>query len=473
MTRVTSTRIFCPGRLARRLLLAASLSLAAACMPAGTPPDGPTRAARATAPAMPAMKSFSSAHPQPSKRANADIARDFLDLSFQLESGRTLPRLTRFEAPIRVGLRGDAPAHMRRDLDRLLVRLRREAGLDIALAGTGETPNLTVAAISREDIRRFLPQAACFVVPGISRLSEYRNRRWTPETDWAQLAERRKVAIFVPSDAPPQEIRDCLQEELAQALGPLNDLYRLPDSVFNDDNVHAVLTGFDMLILRAYYAPELQSGMSRAQVARRLPAILARLNPPGENRPPRPLPPTPRAWINAMETALGRDVRADVRRRAARRAVAIARAEGWADHRAGFAHYALGRLLQAVDAQAARRHFDTADRIFTARPDTELHRAHLASHLAAHDIAVGNAGQALERIAPALVVAARAENAALMSTLMMLRAEALAMTRRVSEARSVRLDSLGWARYGFGPGGAVRAKLREIAALNPASRSGG
>jgi len=33
----------------------------------------------------------------------------------------------------------------------------------------------------------------------------------------------------------PQEVRDCLHEELAQALGPLNDLYRLPDSVFNDD----------------------------------------------------------------------------------------------------------------------------------------------------------------------------------------------------------------------------------------------
>ncbi|KKK69270.1 hypothetical protein LCGC14_2935740, partial [marine sediment metagenome] len=35
------------------------------------------------------------------------------------------------------------------------------------------------------------------------------------------------------------------------------------------------------------------------------------------------------------------------------------------------------------------------------------------------------------------------------------------------EARRVRLDSIGWARYGFGPDWAVRAKLREIASLNP------
>jgi hypothetical protein len=46
--------------------------------------------------------------------------------------------------------------------------------------------------------------------------------------------------------------------------------------------------------------------------------------------------------------------------------------------------------------------------------------------------------------------------------MMMLRAEALELT-----GRTVRLDSLGWARYGFGADWAVRAKLREIGSLNP------
>ena len=50
---------------------------------------------------------------------------------------------------------------------------------------------------------------------------------------------------------------------------------------------------------------------------------------------------------------------------------------------------------------------------------------------------------------------------------MMLRAEALDMTGRVAEAQAVRLDSLGWARYGFGADWAVRAKLREVAMLSP------
>ena len=53
-----------------------------------------------------------------------------------------------------------------------------------------------------------------------------------------------------------------------------------------------------------------------------------------------------------------------------------------------------------------------------------------------------------------------------------LRAEALELTGRPQDAGSVRLDSLGWARYGFGPDWAVRAKLNEISALRPASVRG-
>jgi hypothetical protein len=130
-------------------------------------------------------------------------------------------------------------------------------------------------------MQRVVPQAACFVVPRVSSWAEFRRARGSRDLDWTTLTGRDRVAVFIPSDVSPQEVRDCLHEEVAQALGPLNDLYRLPDSVFNDDNFHAVLTGFDMLILRTYYDAELANGMTRAEVSARLPGILARLNPGG------------------------------------------------------------------------------------------------------------------------------------------------------------------------------------------------
>ncbi len=437
-----------------------------ACMP-GTPTDTPTRAMVNTdASSLPPMKTFSVPRPMRPTQSNQDVARDFLDLAFKLESGRDLPVFTRFDQPITVRVTGQPPAHLAMDLNRLVHRLQTEAGLNISLT-SASTANITIEAVTRAEIRKHLPQAACFVVPNISRLSEYRGARRTGRSDWSRLQKRERLAIFLPSDAPPQEVRDCLHEELAQALGPLNDLYRLPDSVYNDDNVHTVLTGFDMMILRVFYAPELRSGMSRREVAARLPALLSRINPAGDLVRPQRLAQTPRAWVRAIQTALGPGSGPMERRNAAQEAVSIARIMGWQDHRRAFSHYAMGRLTQATDSELAQDHFAIALKYYGTSPQTELHRAYVSSQLAAFAISQGRGSDALHLIGPHLNTAARHENAALLSSLMMLRAEALDLTGRVAEGQTVRLDSLGWARYGFGADWAVRAKLREIGSLSP------
>ena len=448
----------------RKLFLGiAAFAVLASCTPAG--PSATTRAAQS----LPPMKSFQGQTLERPRASNQDIARDFLDLSFRLESGRDLQVFTRFEGPITLRLTGNAPSYLQRDLNRLLARLKAEAGINITMTSAADA-SITINAVRRRDIQRYLPQAACFVVPNISDLSEYARAARAPRTDWLQLRERTKIAIFIPVDSPPQELRDCLHEELAQALGPLNDLYRLPDSVFNDDNIHTVLTSYDMLILRAYYAPELHNGMSRAQVAARLPRILSRLNPAGRWEPSRPLRDTPRRWIEDIQMALGPGTPPALRHAAARDALALAEGLGWTDHRRAFSHYALGRLTQGVNADVALSHFRAAQTFYTRSSVTQLHAAHVAAQLAAYALTEGNAEEALLQTGPYLAVAARHENAALLSTLLLLRAEALDLLGRAEEARTVRLDSLGWARYGFGPDRAVRAKLREITALSPLNR---
>ncbi|UYV35875.1 DUF2927 domain-containing protein [Rhodobacteraceae bacterium D3-12] len=436
------------------------------CMP-GAMPDQASRAAQPAAmSALPPIKTFSTPTPVRPGRSNIDIQRDFLELAFKLESGRELPVLTRFEQPITIRVTGTAPSTLMPDLTRLIYRLNTEAGLRVSLTRAPHA-NITVQAVTRAQIRKNLPHAACFVVPNITDISQYRAARRSSKANWGLLRKRETMAVFVPSDASPQEVRDCLHEELAQAIGPLNDLYRLPDSVFNDDNVHTVLTGFDMLILRAFYSPQLSNGMTRRQVAARLPAILARLNPGGEQAASYRPAPTPRSWIRAIQTALGPGATHSQRRIAARNALQIAQSLGWQDHRRAFAHYAMGRLSAATDPEAALGHFKTAERFYRASPHTSLHQAYTASQLAAHALTQGDGPGALSYVNGAIPVAARYENAALLSTLMLLRAEALELTGRASEAATVRLDSLGWARYGFGADWAVRAKLREIGALNP------
>jgi hypothetical protein len=453
----------------RKFLLPLYLFLGA-CTPVSQS-EPATRAALVES-SLPAMKVFSVPRPQPVRTSNADMSRDFIDLAMGLESGRDLEVFTRFEGPISVRLIGNVQTTVPSDLDRLLHRLRTEAGINIHATAAPEA-NITINAVSRAEIQRFLPQAACFVVPNVSTLSEYRLARRSNRVNWGKITNRTRLAIFLPNDSSPQEARDCLHEELAQALGPLNDLYRLPNSVFNDDNVHTVLTGYDMLILRAYYDPALHNGISRADVMSRISAIFARLNPEGEFLPARRAARTPRPWIEAIQTALGPGATPIARRAAATEALSIASAMGWEDHRRGFTHYAMGRILQSTDPEAARAQFIQADMYFSRTPNTELHRAYVASQLAAYALTENSPDTAINLTGASIDLAARHENAALLSTLLMLRAEAYDLAGRASAGADVRLDSLGWARYGFGSDWSVRAKLREIASLNPLNRARG
>jgi hypothetical protein len=451
-----------------RRLAVLALAALSACAPMQQEPP-PARAV-AMADDLPPMRAFAAGAPALPARSNAAMAADFLDLAFRMESGRDLPRMTRFDGPISVRLTGDVPDQMVADLRALIARLQTEAGIDIFLTGAPEAA-ITIEGISRADLNRAVPRAACFVVPRIDSWAAFQRARRTPMVDWSTLTVRNRAAIFVPTDVPPQEVRDCLHEELAQAIGPLNDLYRLPDSVFNDDNIHAVLTPFDMLMLRAYYAPELRNGITRGQAALVLPGLLARLNPAGQAVPTAPVRDTDRAWITAIETAVSGDDSALARRQAAARAVTLADAAGWGGARAGFAAYALGRLEVSHDPARALQAFLDAAGFYQADPQTGLHAAHVAVQLAAFALSAGDAQAVVDLTGTALPVAEAHQNAALLSTLMMFRAEALEMQGRMAEGAALRLDSLAYARYGFGSERNIRARLREIAALVPGGGS--
>ena len=438
---------------------ALAFAILAACAQMPTGPD-PIRLD------FPQASRFDGASPGPSTRPNSEIALDFVDLAFRMESGRPLRTFTRFEGPITVRVVGPMAQATVDDLTDLLRRLRREARIDIQFTRE-EDANIVIESVPNRTLQRVAPNAACFVVPRVQSWAALRAARNTPTLDWATLERRDKAGIFIPSDVTPQEIRDCLHEELAQALGPLNDLYRLPDSVFNDDNIHAVLTGFDMLILRAYYAPELQSGMTQEQVTQRLPALLARLNRRGQRAGGQIPSDTPREWKAAIEDALAGPGSEARRRQAAAQAVAIGQTRGWTGPREGFAHYIYGRLQIGNDATLALGAFNAAARTYAQSPITEIHAAHVAVQMAAFTLISGNAEATIAITDRAIPVARKHENAALLSLLMMFRAEALELQGDTEDAAAQRLDSLGWGLYGFGSREEVIDRLNEIASLPP------
>ena len=437
-----------------------ALALLALALLVSCAPKPQTTRAALPAIELPAMRTFAGPPDGMTRRSNATLARDFLDLHFALESGRAVPRLTRFEGPVTLRLVNTSPA-LAAEAERLTARLREEAGIDIRIGRGGER-TITVQALPGEAIRRVVPSAACFVAPRISSWAEYHAARRTGATDWTTLDERTHVAIFVPADAAPQEQRDCLHEEVAQALGPLNDLWHLTDSVFNDDNFHAVLTPFDMLVLRATYDPALSSGMAWAEVADALPTLLRRLNPRG-GAVGSAGPTISNSWSRLMSAALRPGAVGPRRARAARAAEQALR---YPDARRAFALYAYGRLSLSTDGAAALAAFLEASDIYE-RAGLDLQEAHVALQLAAFSLSAGRAETAIAIAKEHAPVARAAQNAALLASFGLIEAEALDTLGRADEAEALRVDSLGWARYGFGSGAALQTRVAEIRGLRP------
>ena len=412
---------------------------------------------------LPPMKTFSLSSREQSIFSNRDLARDFLELSFQLESGATLPYFTRFEGPITLRVTGLSPPTLQPDLDRLLARLRREAGVSITQVKPEQPANITIDVITRRQLSGVVPHAACFVAPNVTNWQEYKTNRNRRLTDWRALKAREHVAIFMPGDVSPQDIRDCLHEEIAQSIGPLNDLFRLTDSIFNDDNFHTVLTASDMLMLRSYNSPRLRNGMSKNQVAALLPGILRNLNPEGERLPYRNVVASSDAWRALMAQALSPLTGKRKRQRAIDQA--IAQAEGWHDNRLAFALTIKARLLAPSDPIKSYEHFLSAYRLFAVRPETRLHASHVATHLAVYALAAGEPEQALILINAHLKTVENAQNAALLATLLFAQSEAYLALGQVDRSDAIRQEAQAWARYGIGTDQNVRDHENEIAKI--------
>lgn len=408
-------------------------------------------------------------------RSNEALAQDFLDLNFNLESGPPLPRLLRFEGPVEIHMRSPGLRPYRRDLAQLVRRLRQEAEIDAAITADPSTAEITIEMVPGWRFRFAYPRTACVIIPGERDWRSFLARPKAERQMWADLTELTQMAIFLPSDSQPHDVRDCLHEEIAQAMGPTNDLYRLADSVFNDDNYHSVLTSFDMLMLRVLYSDDLRSGMAEEAVAARLPGILRRLNPGGVGIGREPRVRESSAWVRAIKVAQTRSNGRGERLRAANTAVAIAGTMRPQDHRLGVALLTRGRLIVPDDPVQARADFQVAYRVFrdtvgresirTAR--AALHLAFLAKRDRDHDLALRLVDEALP---PAL----DAESAVLVSELYSIRAEALAALGRFETARQARLEHLKWARFAYGDkDGKLASAQAEIEAFAPASRAGG
>ena len=127
--------------------------------------------------------------------------------------------------------------------------------------------------------------------------------------------------------------------------------------------------------------------------------------------------------------------------------------------------HAHGALLSLVHLALAS--FFRAATLYNSSSSTQLQAAHVNMQLAAFALSSGQPETAIRIVNDNLDIARASENAALLSTLLFIKAEAQEGLGQQAEAARTRREGMGWARYGFGSSRAVAQRIREIAALAP------
>ncbi len=394
-------------------------------------------------------------------RANAAMAAEFIDLTFQTEAGNAIPGILKFQGPIRVSLDASLSDY-RRDLESVLGNIRNAARIDIAIGGAGS--QIHVQQIPAATMDQHFPNAACVVASGVNSFGGYlrgNSVRWTSQT------RLQKSVVLIPDDAPPYIVRACINEEIGQALGPVNDLYYVANTVFNDDNVHTSLTSFDKLMLRVLYDDRLVVGMSREIALPIVQNILQEINPVGNRAGPQAF--AHPQWKQLIETAMIGSNPRGRRVAAARQAIEIAR--GFNDHRLIHSLLVYGRLNLRGAPQIAAPAFQEAYTLSLERLGPQDLRTALATmHIAAIALAAERYDDVLILIGPAIGRAHSYDATVLIAGLEGLRALAYAALGREREAAEAQRESLKYARIAFGADAErIASEQAQIAGLVPAN----
>lgn len=439
--------------------LALAVLLLTACT-AGGGRDAPYRAGE-----IPGWPRLGAAVPaEGTSYSNASLARLFVTLTHDMEWGAGRPHLVRYEDPVRVSLTGAGSGQYRGFLESYLAMLARETEIDIAAVADTRDANLHVRFVDGPAFARLFPSASCLVVTG--------EPDWQTYTDapdryggvaMASQPRIEALTIFIPATVEPYLLRGCLIEEIAQALGPANDIYGLGPSIFNDDAAHIWPTRLDLLMLRVLYAPELETGLDRAETAMRARTVLDRENPSGLGAPDLVLGDERRlaGWREVTLGIFSRDNDRTARLGKVREALAIVQetAPGSAHHCQSLTTY--GRVLRETDPARALPVLDDAAAICARLhgPD-DIRLARIAAERGAALFRLGRGAEALSATEDLERIFAELAQEERLASLYALRAAAFRAIQQGTKAFEARRLANEWGAYALGEDSEVLARWR-------------
>jgi hypothetical protein len=205
---------------------------------------------------------------------DAEITQGFFKTAFGAEfhlAGK-VDRIRKYAMPVRVfaeGNRADRKAQLAKVIADIGARIRN---LDIAMAETAETANISVKLVRDRDLDRTIAQFY-----GKERAREIKTSLDPQCLSGFRKNENYEIEhsdVILPVDDGDFVFLDCAYEELLQSLGPINDTGAVPWTMFNDKVSMGFFDVFDQYILNLLYDPRIKPGMTMEEVKAVLPEVL-------------------------------------------------------------------------------------------------------------------------------------------------------------------------------------------------------
>lgn len=188
---------------------------------------------------------------------NQEFLRFFYLVQFHVEDKGRIDYLKRNDFPLRVKIYGGDDADIRDRVEKALAEIQQITGIDYRFVGLYEKPRNGIMEI------RYGPRDENSRDAGFDANCHGQIHHAVSSNPGLITGTR----IWLPSDMP-WKIDRCIQEEIAQALGPPNDVSDFGErTLFNDLNTRSQkLTPWDRLALWILYDPRLKPGMHREDV---------------------------------------------------------------------------------------------------------------------------------------------------------------------------------------------------------------
>ena len=208
--------------------------------------------------------------------SNRELINGFMRTVFGAEDPSQRRRsggrhVKKFTSRVRVHLINLSVYDRRANVRRFITQLNRTVtGLKISMTDNQNRAGMIVFLVDRADYKSVINET----------MPESFDKGFLLSSDCSAVTGGRRghrldrAFVYIVVNEGRRNFRHCMIEEITQSLGPVNDDWRLTDSIFNDYSKVGSFNTFDWFILNMLYDRRIKVGMTPNQARRVLPAVI-------------------------------------------------------------------------------------------------------------------------------------------------------------------------------------------------------